>query len=159
MAVFAAAQALDMAVKIEENGAAFYRAASDKNDDPEIEELFADLVAREEAHRGVFKEMGEDVASVPEPSGSDVGDYTSFLEVALDHAVFSGPDKALRMAEEAGDRAAALRAAMGFEKDTMLFYYDLREMVSEKDRQIITDIIREEKQHLRRLVNLAQKEV
>jgi rubrerythrin len=63
------------------------------------------------------------------------------------------------MAEEAGDRAAALRAAMGFEKDTMLFYYDLREMVSEKDRQIITDIIREEKQHLRRLVNLAQKEV
>ena len=155
MAVFADAHALGMAVKIEENGAAFYRAARDKSGDPEIQELFADLEAREEAHRGVFEEMAKGVKPVPEPSRSDVGDYASFLEVALDHAVFSGPDKAVRMAEEAGDRAAVLRAAMGFEKDTMLFYYDLREMVDEKDREVITDIIREEKQHLRRLADMA----
>jgi rubrerythrin len=45
---------------------------------------------------------------------------------------------------------------MGFEKDTMLFYYDLREMVDETDRATITDIINEEKQHLRRLAKMAQ---
>lgn len=158
MPVFAAAQALQMAVKIEEHGAAFYRAAIERSDDVQIRELFEDLADRERAHRAVFEGMAERVGTVPEPSGSDVGDYASFLEVALDHAVFSGPDKALKMAERADDRAAALQAAMGFEKDTMLFYYDLREMVSASDRKVITHIIREEKQHLRRLAAMAQKE-
>jgi rubrerythrin len=70
--------------------------------------------------------------------------------------VFVGPDKALRMAEEARDRKAVLRAAMGLEKDTMLFYYDLREMVADVDRATVSDIINEEKQHLRRLAKMAQ---
>jgi rubrerythrin len=158
MAIFAAAQALDMAMKIEEHGAAFYRAAGEKSDDAQVQELFADLADREVTHREIFERMAEGLDPVSEPSGEEVGDYASFLQVALDHAVFAGPDKALRMAEQANDRAAALRAAMGFEKDTMLFYYDLQEMVDEKDWEIISDVIREEKKHLRRLAALAQKE-
>ena len=155
MAVFAAAEALEMAIEIEEHGAAFYRAAAEKSDDAQVRDLFEELVEQERAHRRVFEKMAETVQAVSEPSESDIGDYASFLEVALDHAVFSGPEKALRMAEEADDRDGALRAAMGFEKDTMLFYYDLREMVDEKDRETISDIIREEKQHLRRLASMA----
>ena len=160
MAVFSAAQALEMAVKIEEHGEAFYRAAREKSDDVQIQELFDELAAREQAHRRVFQDMAEGrvaLADEPtsEPPTSDVGDYASFLEVALDHAVFSGPDKALRMAEQADDRATILRAAMGLEKDTMLFYYDLREMVGDEERELISDVIREEKQHLRRLATMA----
>jgi rubrerythrin len=154
MAVFSAAQALEMAVRIEEHGEAFYRAAGEKSDDVQIQELFEELASRELEHRRVFESMAESVDPAPEPPASDVGDYASFLEVALDHAVFSGPDKALRMAEQADDRAAILRAAMGFEKDTMLFYYDLQEMVGDQDRHTISDVIREERQHLRRLATL-----
>jgi len=153
MAVFAAAQALEMAVSIEKNGAAFYTSAAERTEDRELSELFAELAGREEAHRQVFEGMAERVEPASRPTESDVGDYASFLEVALDHAVFSGQDKALRMAEEADTRAEALRAAMGFEKDTMLFYYDLREMVAEKDREIISEVIQEEKKHLRRLAD------
>lgn len=156
MAVFDASQALDMAMRIEENGEAFYRASAGHVDDAELAELFEDLAGREQAHYRVFEEMAEGTAPSPQPSGEEVGDYTSFLEVALDHALFAGPDKALRMAEEAHDRPAALRAAMGFEKDTMLFYYDLREMVDDADRAIVSDIIHEEKQHLRRLAKMVQ---
>lgn len=154
MPVFVAAQALGMAVQVEENGAAFYDAAAQRAEDPDLREVFEELAGLEREHRKVFEEMAQGFEPAAEPSTSDVGDYASFLEVALDHAVFSGPDKALRLAEEADDREAALRAAMAFEKDTMLFYHDLREMVGEKDREIISDVIREEKQHLRRLVEL-----
>jgi rubrerythrin len=156
MAVFEASQALEMAMKIEENGEAFYKAAAEKSDDAEIVELFEDLAARERRHYEVFKDMAQEVGPPPEPSGEEIGDYASFLKVALDHAVFVGPDKALRMAEEARDRKAVLRAAMGLEKDTMLFYYDLREMVADVDRATVSDIINEEKQHLRRLAKMAQ---
>lgn len=155
MAVFAASQALDMAVKVEENGEAFYRAAAERQTESDLKALFEDLAGRERSHREVFERMAAEVEETPEPAPSDVGDYESFLTVALDQALFSGPDKALRMAKEAQDRAAVLRAAMGFEKDTMLFYYDLREMVGEKDREVVSDIIREEKQHLLRLTRQA----
>ena len=68
---------------------------------------------------------------------------------------FTGPGKGLTLAKQAKDRETALRAAMGFEKDTLLFYYDLREMmVSEAERGTISDIILEEKAHLRRLAKM-----
>jgi rubrerythrin len=156
MAVFEASQALEMALQIEENGEAFYKAAADSTDDAEVAGLFQELAARERRHYEIFEDMAKTVGPPPEPAGEAVGDYASFLRAALDNAVFEGPDKALRIAEEARDRDAALRAAMGFEKDTMLFYYDLREMVDETDRATITDIINEEKQHLRRLAKMAQ---
>lgn len=154
MAIVSAGQALEMAVRIEEHGEVFYRAAGENSDDAEVKELFEDLANRERAHRGVFERMAEGVEPPPDPAGSEVGDYESFLKVALENAVFSGPDKALRMAEEADDRTSVLRAAMGLEKDTLLFYYDLREMVDENDRETVSDIIREEKKHLRRLASV-----
>lgn len=155
MPIFEAAQVLEMAVKIEKHGEAFYRAAVEKTEDPKIRELFQDLAEEERVHRRVFEGMMEAVDSAPQQMGDELREYASFLEVALDHAVFSGKDKALQMAEEADDRDAALRAAMGFEKDTMLFYYDLREMVGDRDREAISDIIQEEKKHLFRLVSIA----
>jgi rubrerythrin len=60
----------------------------------------------------------------------------------------------LTLAKQAEDRETAVRAAMGFEKDTLLFFYDLRDMVSEKDRKTISAVIREEKKHLRRLAGM-----
>jgi len=153
MAVFGAAEALEMAVRIEENGAAFYTAAAEKTEDPELRHLFTELSGREVEHGRLFESMAEHVEPASGSRSSDVGDYASFLAVALDHAVFAGEDKALRMAEEADTRVEALRAAMGFEKDTMLFYYDLQDMVAEKDRTTIAEVIQEEKRHLRRLAD------
>ena len=47
--------------------------------------------------------------------------------------------------------------ALGFEKDTLIFFYDLREMIPEKDQGIVTEIIREEKAHVRRIARLLSK--
>jgi rubrerythrin len=43
---------------------------------------------------------------------------------------------------------------MGFEKDTLLFFYDLRDMVSEADQETVSGVIREEQKHLRRLARM-----
>ncbi len=155
MAVFEAVQALGMAMAIEENGKAFYETAAERSEDAEVKALFTDLAGKEEAHYHTFEQMLENANPMPASQNQDVQEYAAYLETALDHALFAGSDKAVRMAEQAEDRESALRAAMGFEKDTMLFYYDLREMVDEGDRELVTDIIREEKGHLRRLAKLA----
>lgn len=153
MAVLTAAEALKWAIEIEKNGESFYNTVAAKSADRELKALFEDLAAQEQGHYQVFKKMLEEVK--PDPDLSGIGyeyeEYHTYLQVALADALFAGPDKGLTLAKQAQDRETALQAAMGFEKDTLLFFYDLREMVSEADREAISAVIREEKRHLRQL--------
>lgn len=155
MAVFTAAEALEMAMEIEKNGEAFYHAVAEKSANPEVKALFEDLAAQERAHYRVFQKMLGGVKSAPPPlPAAEYDQYQAYLQVTLDNALFAGPDKALALAKEAEDQETALRAALGFEKDTLIFFYDLREMVREADREAVSSVIREEKRHLRRLANM-----
>ncbi len=154
MSIFTANQALEMAMEIEKNGEIFYKKAAEKSEDPETQAIFEDLAQQEVAHYKTFQRLAGDVESAPDLSGEVYDQYEVYLHVALENALFAGPEKALALAEKAEDRETALRAAMGFEKDTLIFFYDLRDMVAEKDRETISAIIREEKRHLRRLSKL-----
>ena len=87
----------------------------------------------------------------PSLSGPEWEEYDQYVQAALDSALFSGPDKALAAVEGLKDDKEALRMALGFEKDTLLFYYDLREMLREAERKVVNEIIREEKSHVMRL--------
>ena len=154
MAFLTAAEALKWALEIERNGEAFYNAVVAKSTDPEVRTLFEDLAAQERGHYRAFQKMLEEVKPDPDLSKLDYDEYQTYLQVALDGALFAGPDKGLTLAKQAQDRETALRAAMGFEKDTLLFFYDLREMVSEAERGAISDVILEEKAHLHRLAKM-----
>ncbi|MEA3340560.1 MAG: ferritin family protein [Chloroflexota bacterium] len=154
MAVFTAAEALEMALEIEKNGEVFYNEAAAKSADPEVKALFEDLASQERGHYKIFQKMLGDVKPAPELPAAEYDQYQDYLQVALENALFAGPEKALSLARQAEDRETALRAAMGFEKDTLLFFYDLRDMVVEADRGAISNIIREEKKHLRRLARM-----
>jgi rubrerythrin len=158
MTLFTAAQALEMALEIEKNGETFYREAAAKCADTEITALFEDLATQERVHHRVFEKMLE--RTDPDAALSDAypaayyDEYKAYIQVAMENALFAGPAKALALAEKAEDRETALRAAMGFEKDTLLFFYDLRDMVSEPERETISGVIREEQKHLRRLARM-----
>jgi rubrerythrin len=154
MAVFTAAEALEMAMEIEKNGEVFYNAAAEKSDDTEVKTLFEDLAAQEHIHFKVFQKMLGGVGSAPVLPAEEYDQYQAYMLAALDNALFAGEDKALALAEKATDRETALRAALGFEKDTMLFFYDLREMVGETDKEAISRVIGEERKHVRRLASL-----
>jgi rubrerythrin len=154
MAVFTAAEALEMAMEIEKNGEVFYNAAAAKSGDVEVTALFEDLAAQEQIHYRIFQKMLGGVILAPALPAEEYDQYQAYLQAALDNALFAGEDKALALAEKATDRETALRAALGFEKDTMLFFYDLREMVGEADKETISRVIGEERKHVRRLAAL-----
>lgn len=156
MAMFTAAEALEMAMQIEKNGEVFYHAVAAKATDPGVKTLFEELAVQEQRHYDVFQKMAGTASGAASPPAPDAerDEYKVYLQATLDDALFAGPDKALAMAEQARDRQAALRTAIGFEKDTLLFFYDLREMVSVAEQKAIAGIIREEKAHLRRLAKL-----
>ncbi len=151
MALFTAVEAFEMAMEIEKNGEVFYNAVATKATAAGVKTLFQELAAQEQKHYAVFQKMAGNVKDAPSLSAAEYDEYDVYLKAALDSALFAGPDKALALAEQAKDRQTALRMALGFEKDTLLFFYDLREMTNKADQAAISDIIREEKGHLQRL--------
>ena len=57
-------------------------------------------------------------------------------------------------AEEVTDEKEAVRMAIGFEKETLLFYYGLRDSIYAADREYIDKVVDEEKGHIRRLAGM-----
>lgn len=151
MAVFTAAEAINMALRIEQNGEAFYRGIAEKFQDPALKATMEDLAIQEQRHYQAFMKLSGYVMEPPSHSVQDWEEYTQYLQAAIDNAIFAGPDKALAMAKSVANVQEALQMALGFEKDTLLFYYDLRELMREPDRPLVNEIIREEKAHVRRL--------
>ncbi|MBC7226755.1 MAG: ferritin family protein [Thermoflexales bacterium] len=154
MAVFTAAEAVNMALRIEETGEVFYKTVAGKVQDPAVKAVMEDLAVQERRHYNAFMKLSGYVSEPPSHSQQEWEEYAQYLQVAVDNAIFAGPDKALALAESVADPKEALRMALGFEKDTLLFYYDLREMMREADRPVVNEIIREEKAHVRRLAGL-----
>ena len=72
----------------------------------------------------------------------------------MQSSLFEGPAKALAAAEEVEDEKEAVDMAMRFEKETMLFFFDLRDTIAGANQDVVGRIIDEEKKHLRRLAGM-----
>jgi rubrerythrin/rubredoxin len=151
MAMFTAHDALEMAMTIEKNGRAFYTAAAAKMAQPGLKRLFEELAIQEERHYAAYQSLAARPSSSVDTPIEEYDEYQVYLQGAMDSAMITEPDKALAIVERATDPQTILQAALGFEKDSLLFFYDLRDMVDEADRETVQAIIQEEKAHVRRL--------
>jgi rubrerythrin len=154
MAFLRSADAIEMAMGIETSGEAFYRAVADKAHTSAVRVLFQDLADQEVRHYKVFSKLGETLRDKLLMTAEEWDEYQNYLEATVQSELFEGPDRALAAAEEVDDEKEALRMAMGFEKETMLFFYNVRDVVSDSDKETIDRIIDEEKSHLRRLAGM-----
>jgi len=141
---------LGWAQQIEVNGAAFYRQVAAQAEDRDVKLLFEDLAQQEERHHRVYGRMLQQ-APDSELSGSDVEGYQDYMATALSAALLGGPEKGIERAKAAIDEQQAIAAALAFEKDTLLFFSDLVDMVPEAHRAAIEGVIEEEKGHVRQL--------
>jgi rubrerythrin len=153
MPIFQANDVVEMALELEKSGEAFYRRVAAKAQTPETQALFVSLADAEVEHYAAFKKLSETVWDQPLMLPDEWGQYLAYLQATIQSVFFEGEDKALALAEEVSDEKEALRMAMGFEKETLLFFYDLRDMVSEGDKAVLMRIVSEEKAHLRLLAD------
>ena len=154
MAIYKATDIIEMALEIEKSGEVFYRAVAQKVQSPEIKALFEDLAEQEALHYEAFKKLEKINWDQSLMSADQWSQYLMYLQATIQSAFFEGRDKALSLADQVTDGNEALQMAMGFEKETLLFFYDLRDMVNDADKKIIKRIIEEEKAHLRRLAEI-----
>lgn len=157
---FNAAEAFEMAVQIEKNGAAFYRKAASLQKD-EADKNFLETIAKmEDRHQAGFEEM-KSILSDKEQTQTvfDPKDELSlYLNAMADaHGGEGNPDVAAQLT---GDETMAqiIETAIGLEKESILFYIGLKDMVPEKlGREKIDEIISEEKKHVAQLTGFLKK--
>ena len=148
---FNADEILAMAEQIERNGALFYRKAAELVKNPEVSKLLQDLATWEDGHERAFAAIRADLSNQErEPRAFDPEDETSmYLQTMADGHVFDvkvNPADKLTGKESAED---ILRMAIGQEKDSIVFYTGLKEMISQKaGRERIEEIIKEEMSHI-----------
>jgi rubrerythrin len=143
-----------IAIQIEGCGEAFYEAAVERFEDPKIRELFTFLRDEEKRHAALFESLLAQLTDVA-AEWRQSEEYVTYMRALAENRVFPDPDAARAAVAGISDEADALRIAIGFEKDTILFLYEMRPMVREKDRAIVDELIAEEQRHVRTLSGLA----
>ena len=144
----------EMAEQIERNGAKFYRRVSEEAVASENRQLLLDLAAMEDEHEKIFAVMRADMLKQGQMATVDLaldpeGQAALYLRAMADGRVFNmraDPSESLTGEETMGD---ILQTAIGLEKDSIVFYLGMKEMVPERlGRGKIDDIIKEEMGHI-----------
>ena len=150
MAVFDAGDIVEVAVRIEENGANFYRYAVQLAAREETKNLFRILADQEVIHQQTFARMLAGMDRNAPPEGYD-GEYAAYLHGYVDnHLIFTAETLAAELAK-LRDEASALDFAIQRELDSIHYYREMRELVPADRRDAIERIIDEEKEHFVRL--------
>ncbi len=148
---FRANEIAKFAVEIERRGQEFYRQAALNAEEPEARKFFEYFAGEEAKHEQLFQQLFDRLGSIELPAWSTADEYVEYLTALIDsHQIFT-PGLAQRLAEKAKDRNEAIRMAMAFEKDTILLFMEMRDLVPESEKPFIMEIIEEEHRHLKML--------
>jgi rubrerythrin len=148
---FNADEILAMAEQIERNGARFYRKAAELAQDEGVKNLLLDLAAWEDDHLRVFASMREHLTISPQQLDTfDAEEETSlYLRAMADGNVFDVRADPSELLTGKQTREEILKLAIGQEKDSIVFYLGLKELVPETlGKEKIDHIIREEMGHI-----------
>lgn len=150
---FSGSELVNIAIGIERSGVAFYDALvkSARNESSRV--IYEYLALEEKKHIEVFRNMLGSLADYTPPE-TYTEEYDRYLKALIDSAVFRDDQTAREMAQKVSSEAEAIRIAVGAEKDSILFYSSLRELVRRSEREAVDKIIEEERSHLRQLSDL-----
>lgn len=145
---FSADEIFEVAEQLERNGAKFYRDASAKVSDADAKNLLNQLAAMEDDHLKTFQDMKAElgdklkVSTVFDPEGESA----AYLRSLADTRIFYKKEIDLTSMKE------ILKSAITAEKDSIVFYLGMKDVVPEKmGKDKMDNIIKEEMSHIRLL--------
>ena len=153
-------EVFEMAQQIERNGARFYREIAERSPKDDIRNLFLKFSEMEEEHEKIFISMRAELSDKDKKSTlfDPEGESAQYLRALADLRVFDGnADEGFAFSEDLAEEEKmkrAFRAAIGLEKESIVFYQGMKEFVPESlGKNKIDDIIKEEMKHVRILSN------
>lgn len=137
-------EVVEQAVRTERLGYEFYTTIAKRFEKNEgLKKLFDTLAGKELVHEKMFLELRDMMGEEEPEAWAEVSEY---MRAIVQSEFFLGRNKSLPSLDHVKTVEDAVRFAMGFEKETLLYFYGLRDAVQEKD--VVDEIINEERSHL-----------
>jgi rubrerythrin len=144
MVMFSLSEVIEEAVQTEKLGYQFYTEMSKKfTENVKLRELFDTLALKEQGHEKKFSDLKENVSGEERVDWEEVSKY---LRAIVESEFFLGKGKSLPSMEHVKTVADAVKLALGFEKQTLLYFHAIRDAVKEKS--VVDEIIAEERSHI-----------
>ncbi len=143
-----AIEVYETAIQIEKNGAAFYERAAKQVADEACQAILLKLAEMEYVHQETFETMR---AGLPTDGAWDdpEGEAAQYLQAFAAGQVFDITKDPSATFGESPSIGEVLTAAIGKERDSVMFFLGLRELAPEpSDRKAIEKIIDEEMRHI-----------
>lgn len=151
--LFSGNEIVDIAVKIEENGRAFYLAAAERAEDENLKAVLEKLANDEVEHKTTFQALYKSDQDYSLQPGYNE-EVDAYIKAMASAQVFAPGKSVSELVGEAKDIFAVLTLAMGAEKDSVLYYSEIKDWVQPKDKDVVQTVIAQEKDHLKQLTDL-----
>jgi rubrerythrin len=142
-----------MAIRIEENGFAFYNGAAKKTQETAVKKLFEELANMEQGHVTAFKSLRATMpaALLETPVWDPEGLAESYLQATADTHIFT-VEAAQDRLKNAMTVDQTIDMAIQFEKDSVAFFLGMKELLSHHEgKDEINKLIDAEMEHVRML--------
>jgi rubrerythrin len=147
-------------IRVEKNGQAFYRAAAMAADQPLVKGLFNELAEMEGDHEGLFENLRKDLKAKTAGKLEDRDkDLSETLKSAADNHIFAKGLDGAAAAKKCKTARDLLEMALQFEKDSVIYFAALHDMVPEgPGKEDIGVLVTEELKHVT-MLNKKIKEI
>lgn len=141
---FSIREVVEQAVQTEKLGYQFYVTVAAKFEkDERLNRLFSSLAEKELRHEKTFREL---LGMVKDEELGNWEEAEQYLRAIVESEFFLGKEKSLPSMDHVKSVDDAVTFALGFEKETLLYFYWLRDAVREKE--MVDEIINEERSHI-----------
>ncbi|MCX8022436.1 MAG: ferritin family protein [Syntrophorhabdaceae bacterium] len=146
----------NFAIRIEEDGEAFYREAAKAAKDLNVKGIFVQLASEEIKHREKFESMRSKIGE-DRPHETYDGEYFAYLKDHIDgKVIFTGEGKD-KLRTVLDSPLKALEFAIEREIDSITYYQEMRSFLQEKYHKEIEEIIKEERNHFLKLSDVKKR--
>lgn len=146
-------EVIETAVQIEKSGYSYYESALSRKDlSIKARELLSFLKDEELNHEKTFLSLRDSQAELELEESQDWTTVSSYLKAIIESRLFNSPDSAIQLVSDSKNEKEILKKALTFEKDTILYFHGINDVVTdEKTKKIIRLIINEEVSHFIKL--------
>jgi rubrerythrin len=146
---------LEFAVYIEQQGYEFYVGAMKKFGEPRATELFQYLADEEFKHEEFFKKLLQESGGIKGESRDP--EYQAYMREFCKAHSLADREATTAILAKASGLGEVLDMAMGFEKDSIVFFSELKEIYGKRNSVAVDRIIHEEMGHLRKIFQMKRE--
>jgi rubrerythrin len=154
--VFSPGELINIAIGIERSGITFYDIMARTTENEMARQIFEEFVTMERQHLSLLQDMLAEMGH-PQPAETATPEYADYLRALISDAVFTNDALMSEMATQADSDIEALELGITAEKDSLLFYYQMKDIMPRSTVPVLDRIISEEKSHLQQLTVIKKR--